>query len=163
MIGRWGQNFESKNETPVSDDKCMVSERLMDNLENIRPAVIVCEEKHGTRYFVANSTEDIGRAALHLLKERNEQGYYPEPDAPPEEPQNKPEEMVDAQMVKSCKEQWERYNSVLESLAQEREFYESVQKALKENHYVLATRLLESRDGYEHEGFVIETTSDVET
>ena len=163
MIGRWGQNFESKNETPVSDDKCMVSELLMDDLENIRTAVIVCEEKHGIQYFVSNSTEDIGRAALHLLKERNEQGYYPEPDSPPEEPQNKPEEMADSQMVLFCKEQWEQYKMVLESLAQEREFYESVQKALKENDYVIAAGLLESRDGYEYEGFVIETTSDVET
>lgn len=163
MPGRWDQRFGSENKTPVSNDECYpVYERLLDDLENIRPVIIVCEEKHGTQYFSASNTEDIGRAALHLLKERNSQGYYPKPDDLPEKPQNKPEEMVDPQMIKFCKEQWKRYDSVLESLVQEREFYKSVQKALKENDYVIAAGLLEDRDGCEYEGFVIETLTEVE-
>lgn len=40
--------------------------------------VMIFEEKHGERYFAANTREDRNKIALKMLKERNDLGYmYP--------------------------------------------------------------------------------------
>lgn len=38
--------------------------------------ILVTYEKHGNRYFDANTPESLGKASLKILKERMNDGYY---------------------------------------------------------------------------------------
>jgi len=41
-----------------------------------RPGILIFEEKHGTRYFVCNNSQEFCRAAMKVLRERLEDDYW---------------------------------------------------------------------------------------
>lgn len=161
LPGTWHQNFESENETPVSDDECVIRERVLNQIEfvsgGVGIAIIVCEEKHCTQYFDASTTEAIGRAALHLLRERNDQSYYYDPGDPPEEPKTKPDFIEDEELRTACEKQWQEHERELKYHQEQAREYQLVQKTLEDCNYARATALLLNRHGYEYEGFALET------
>jgi len=156
MPGVWYQNFESEDETPINDDICIIKPALLKVLENPPKAVIVCREKHGVQYFSANNTEEIGLAALHIVKERHEQGYY-SLGVEPIKPDRKPEDFLDSpKFATVAKKEWEIYERSLRQYKEEKHFYEVLECTLSENHYGSAVYLLEDHNDSEYEGFVIE-------
>ena len=44
--------------------------------------ILIAHEKHGNRYYDASTPENLGRACLQILKERQEDGYYDLGDPP---------------------------------------------------------------------------------
>ena len=161
MPGNWCQNFESEDETPVNDDICVIKSTLLEAIKNPPKAVIVCQEKHGIQYFSANSTVEIGMAALHLVKERHKQGYY-WMGREPTQPDRKPEDFLDSpKFAAVARREWEVYERDLQQYKGEKEFMGVLERTLTENHYGGAVSLLKSHDGYEYEGFVIEVLTSV--
>lgn len=41
-----------------------------------KPGVLIFKEKHSTRYFLCDSKEDFCLAAMKILRERSEGGWY---------------------------------------------------------------------------------------
>ncbi len=156
LPGNWNQIFKSDNKTPVPNEKCIIAPRLLRAIENPPKAIIVVREKHGINYYDANSTEGIGRASLQILGERENQGYYSAIGELPEPPKHKPEYFDDPAMVNFCEKQWTEYARKQSYYSESNNFWTKVKRALKEDHYVLATLLLEDRNMHEYEGFEIE-------
>lgn len=51
----------------------------MPNYFVTEPMVLVLREKHDNRYFLVRDDADLNRAALHILRQRYEEGYYEDP------------------------------------------------------------------------------------
>jgi len=161
MPGSWNLNLESKTTKKLPASQCSVPQRILNGIESPHKHIIVCREKHSTEYFQANSTEDIGRACVHIVKRRNDEGFYPDPDDPPQEPKTKPEDIEDKELSKACQDLWNTYNNQLKWHKEDLKFHQDLEKVLKEDNYFLAKILLESRSNYEYEGFTIETLTSI--
>lgn len=44
------------------------------------PELLVLHEKHGHVYYLVRDEAELNRTALHILRERDGQGWYPEPE-----------------------------------------------------------------------------------
>jgi len=124
--------------------------------------IIVVKEKHGTRYFAADSTEQIGLVAVQLVKERYNMGYFEAPSDPPVEPTRKPEDFPDDEDLRIVVEkQWREYQSDKKQHLENVETARAVVAALNGN-YIAAYLLLKDRHDYEYEGFEIEELEELE-
>jgi hypothetical protein len=120
--------------------------------------VLVFTEKHRTRYFDASTDELLESACLKILRERNELGYYYEPDAPRQEKVT--EEDVEAAsndyLKKVAKAQLGRYQMELRRFQQEIDEYHMIKSTLDNNDGKLAYQILQGREDYEYEGMRLE-------
>lgn len=44
------------------------------------PTIIIFEEKHGSRYFIAHNNKEVGQIALKVIADRLEEGYWYDDD-----------------------------------------------------------------------------------
>jgi hypothetical protein len=128
--------------------------------------ILVFDEKHTRRYFSAISPDAIHKVALVILKERIRDGWIYEPDAP----------KIDARLLDMTDE---GINTLTESLretargersrqrrlmkqyeADVREFHEA-KAAVAASDGAMAFNIIESRNGYEYEGFTFENLENV--
>lgn len=151
--GNWDHRFVGKKGA-APDAILSVDSSIPRRLDNLPRYVVVCKEKHGTMYFDGADTEAIGRTALFILEKRLEVGYY-EPEDDPKPPGNKPEELKDALLIKTCEDEWRRYRSNLKYARESRHFYRAVHTALENINYYAAAKLLELRVDYQYEDFDI--------
>jgi len=151
-------NFQSSNKDPLTDDKLVLSQKKWDNLVSAlhRQYIIVLREKHGERYFAANTTEHIGRACLKVIQERKEEGYYESYSEEPEQPKHRPDEFEDdPHLKKTVEEQWGDYRQKLASHRESMRQEEELERILSDQDYHGAKVFLEGRNGYCYEGFSI--------
>jgi hypothetical protein len=104
--------------------------------------ILVFREKHGNRYFICNTKEDYCRAAIKIIKERLDEGWYWD-----EEDDDDNQAAAEYAGVKRRK----RYVRKDETTA--RQIVES-------NDLVRAYMFLEERSDYEYEGMYIEYPED---
>lgn len=121
--------------------------------------VLVAKEKHGTRMIDA---EDIGAAALKLLTERFEEGYWyldPEQEEHPfslklREERDAllalPDEEV-AKLPDAVKRERARAEADLAEDKRQHEEYEEIKRAIEERDGDAAWRILQSRREHEYE------------
>lgn len=158
-------NFTSQIKTPLSDDECVIKDSLLEDIENPPKYIIVCEEKYSTNYFHACTTEVIGRTAIHILKERAQQGFYYELDLTDREDPLKPTKKEDdfphdPTFAQLAREQWEEYDRVMRRQLEEKNFRVRFNKAM--NDYSEAVSLLcERNDCCEYEGFRFEVLGSI--
>ncbi len=139
-----------------------MSSQTKKNKEEEKQRIIIFKEKHGNRYFDASTEEKLHIAALKVLKERFESGWYYEP----EEPQGVEEEITglrtSLEVVKDSylREQIERKLKHVEgqmpSYLEYKREWETIQKALEENDGNLAYWVLQQRIDCEYEEYDFE-------
>jgi hypothetical protein len=123
--------------------------------------VVVFKEKHGERYFLIRNQEDFAAAALTLIKDRHDQGWFRYLEGKPERPIPPKTSLEDAeagkfdpQICKEVKELWRQYANALKQNEIEDEERVLIAKALKGD-AVAAVRYICSRQKYEYEGFEV--------
>ena len=115
--------------------------------------ILVFEEKHGTRYFAAKTKEQLFAACLMILKQRNEQGWYPAPSRKPDRPDFDEESIpnLPESMQETAKKKYQSYKTNLRYYEGYRYTKELVEKAVAENNGALAYEILEDRSDGEYE------------
>jgi len=116
--------------------------------------ILVVHEKHGDRYFNTNTDEALEAAALEILRERNEMGYYDVPDEL--EPPGMTRQDIDGMGASPIRDNAIRFLDSYDRLHAEwdnaRRFYHEVQDALSKDDGAEAWKLLrlaaKSRDEY---------------
>ena len=100
--------------------------------------VVVFKEKHGERYFLIRNQEDFAAAALTLIKDRHDQGWFRYLEGRPERPKGPKTSLEDAeagkfdpQICKEVKELWRQYAEALKQSDIEDEERVLIAKALK--------------------------------
>lgn len=160
LPGSWILRFESENEIPVPDKKCIIKEETIERLNNLPKAIVIAREKHYTRYFDGSSTEAIGQVSIHLIKERKENGFYPEFKEPTEKIKEPIFKTIhfedDPEHARLAERQWKEYRSKLTRQKELKDFQNLLDQAVNELDYYSAYLILSGRNDYEYEGFEIE-------
>jgi hypothetical protein len=160
--GRWNLSFSAdERNIPPSDDSLTLDNALIVRIQTYLHGgprwIIIVEEKHVTRYFGADDTEQIGQACLQLIKERKEFGYFPSDDLkPPEAPPVIQASPDDREAMKLIADREQRYKNQMRQYRSDLELLQLLRRALDNNDYHAAYRILSERNGYEYEGFRIE-------
>lgn len=118
-----------------------------------RPSVLILHEKHGNRYLLANSDQELHRAALAVLKARMEAGYFYREPEPPEDPGLTKEqvEALPASIRETAKKKLAQYLGDLRYYRDEKKLFEETQRALKEGDGRAAWEILRDRSDHEYE------------
>ena len=124
-------------------------------------AIIVCEEKHSTRYFDASTIEQFAKSCLQILKERAEwilkSPCWDTEVQIPELGKETIAGMKDGALKRAAEEQWTAFEHATQSKKEEQEHFEDIRRALSENNGLLAAGVLEDRNDNEYERFKVES------
>jgi len=126
--------------------------------------ILVFDEKHGRRFFLADTEEKLHAAALKIVKERKEEGWYYDPA---EEERDKPESMtmtdeqvealpVPSGVKRNIRVERENYRQAVKRWERDKANYALIVKAVNENDGKTAFEILKIRDDYEYEGWSFE-------
>lgn len=119
------------------------------------PVVVVLEEKHSNRYFVASTEADLHAIALHILQERLESGaWYYDPGEPPSSPEEVTAEVLrelPQPMQDAYHEQWEKHREEMHDYEEEKREYKAIVEACTENNGFRAVFLLMGRTDHQYE------------
>jgi len=117
--------------------------------------ILVATEKHGTRYFDASTDEQLHRAALKLLAERKEMGWYYDPkppdDAAPELTEEQIEALPDGKVKDAAVQQHLKYKATIRRYKDEHAEYLRMEKALAEQDGRAAWVFLQVHADFEYE------------
>jgi hypothetical protein len=125
--------------------------------------ILVCREKHGTRYFDASTPRKRSLAALKLVRERIEEYYRNPTDEEIEVDRAASQISLEALsqlpegIRKDVQRRATRAKGDLEFLLGERELYQQAQEALRIKDGELAWKVLWGRRDYEYEDVSLET------
>lgn len=145
--------------TKYKDDNML--EAQVKNLFSEPQRILIVKEKHGDRYFVINSRADLHRAALKIVKERYDHGYWyhapkrKEDIAKPAYSKKEIEQLKGAAKEAALAE-LRRYERELKYHKIAEEQYALALAAVKENDGEAAYELLDWRRDCEYEGFELE-------
>jgi hypothetical protein len=132
-----------------------------------RPSVLVCHQKHGDIYYNAPDDAALCKAALSILKERLEDGYwYNDPaDELPANP-NMTDEQIDAlpagRIRDTARQEMTNYHVAVQEQGDAISMWKDIHRAIEENNGKLAWRILRDRRDYEYERCSIEQLQEVE-
>lgn len=121
-------------------------------------SVLVLAEKHGTRYYVVDSDEDLFKVALVVVRGRLKDGYYHAPGEAPTPPDYAEEDIL--KMPRSL--QAEARKRVQEYKLRSREWDDAnedwilLQEVCSTANGRKAMELLEARSDWGYEGFSLE-------
>lgn len=128
-----------------------------------RQRIIVFKEKHGNRYFDAATDEKLHAAALKVLRDRFNIGWYYPPASLKEDPMAKIAELEealkvlkDSDLIKQTKKKIEQTKREIMSRKEQVLEWLTIQKALEESNGKLAYQVLNFRRDYEYEEFDFE-------
>ena len=130
----------------------------MRKYEHSPNSILVFKEKHCERYFLVPTVEALHKAALMVVLERNEEGYWYNFD---EEAPIKPKmEKDDAErfgesVANTVKREWEQYNYDLRSYNKSLRLKAMLSKILSEKDGQAALNFLQDMSDNEYEGFEI--------
>jgi len=130
------------------------------------PQVLVFNEKHGERYFHVPNDETLFAVALHVLTERNAEGYWyykPEPKEKPEAPDVTEEQIatLPKSLQPAAAQKLREYKRALRDYQDSVEDYESIEKALRDKDGRVAWECI--RDRGDHEGYSLERYEKIES
>ena len=122
--------------------------------------ILIAHEKHGNRYFDASTEELRNAAALKLLTERFDEGYwYYKPNPPDDTLILSAEQIVqlptevlrnqEAAKLRQYKRDFAEYEKEVED-------HQLIQKAVQTKDAALAYKLLKRRIDYEYENITVE-------
>ena len=129
----------------------------------IQPTIVVVEEKHGNRYFIANTQQELFDISLKLVKERFEAGYFGEKTSLPLAPEYTRAEAealkpgIRSAVLKTITK-WE--NDVLE-IKNDNEMFERAERAIAKKDGKEALMILADRSDYQYENVTLEIPEDV--
>ena len=133
--------------------------------------VIVCKEKHSTRYHKASSKETFIASCLRILKERVEEprwwygetqtlsefyDYMKKCDLVPSLTEEQTLALPEGKAKKAAQDEWKYYNKCLRKHNEHNEFILNAQEAVANGDGLWAYQLLEDRAVHEYEDFSIE-------
>lgn len=127
--------------------------------------MVVCKEKHGTRYYVVESEEELFRLSLNILRGRFKSGYfYHEPQGRPSPPDFKADDIpgMPASLRDPATRQWGRYTTDLRDWEQATAQWARVNKAASEADGPLAWEVLRERSDHEYESVTLEPAEGLE-
>lgn len=132
-----------------------------------QPSVLIFKEKHGKRYFHVPDDKALFAAALHVLAERKEDGYwYPSPPFgdTPEEPDVKPEdiEKLPKSLQATAKKKLDAYRAAMVEIQDDVLEHAAIEKALADKDGRAAWECLRNRRDAEYEGFDLERYEDLD-
>jgi hypothetical protein len=120
--------------------------------------ILIQHHKHGEAIFDATTPEQLGKAALYILFNNNDCGFYYDEDKPddldfdPAAIDTMPESLR-----AGAKKQVEQHKRDVRRYLEVHSFYEDVQTALAEKNGALAWELLKARRDHEYERVELET------
>jgi hypothetical protein len=126
------------------------------------PHVMVTHEKHGIRIWDASSCESIFKSCLDLLEERAETGWVSKPDEQyiqrykPDLTKDQADALPEGTIKLEALKQIKTYSVKKKRLRQEKEEWDEIQKALKNEDGALAFMILDTRRDHEYENFTFE-------
>jgi hypothetical protein len=129
------------------------------------PQLLVFEEKHGNRYFYIPDDKTLAAAALKVLTERYEEGYwYYEPGEKPKAPDFTKEQIttLPESMRPAAEKKLREYEAACRQYATEVEDYERIVKAVKTKDGKLAWKALYDRQDGEYERVKLERLESIE-
>lgn len=123
--------------------------------------VVVCKEKHGTRYFVVESDEELFRTSLVILRGRLKGGWYYEPGEPPPKPDFSKEdvEKMPASLRNSALSKLKEHEDSMKYWKDVASCWEAVNQAAAEADGRLAWEVLDGRSDHEYEYVGLEPVS----
>ena len=130
--------------------------------------LLILKEKHGNRYFYVPTFEHLCKAALKVVLERNEQGYWYDfseeldEDEKPEISKEDLEKMKDGPIKMVGLKEWEHYESKLDHKPKLIKGKKLLDKVIEDNDLLSALQFLEDRRDYEYEGFEIESLETID-
>jgi len=118
--------------------------------------IMVVHEKHGDRYFLANTIAEAGCACRKLLRERLGLWWENEPQKiedirKPQMSKEDAEKLLSGALLKAALGEWEEYENLVRYTQRQNEFISEVEEALAaESDYAVC--IIMSRASYEYEG-----------
>jgi hypothetical protein len=129
--------------------------------------ILIFREKHGSRYFDASTDELICKAALKVLTERLEDGYwYYEPEPPNKGGILTPNQIATlptAALVNQETDKLIRYNQDFRQYEYDLQEFRDIKKSVETKDGLTAYKILRSRscDEYEYETFQLQNLEKV--
>ena len=124
------------------------------------PKIMCFQEKHGNRYFICNSLEDVFQVSLKVLTSRLADGYwYDEPEGEPTHPPymlEQAEALLGSARDAALKE-LKGYQQACKEWLEESLEWHNIQEAVSNKDGKLALCCLYQRKDYEYEGYEFET------
>ena len=120
------------------------------------PYILIAEEKYGTRYFDASTTEKMGQACIKLLTDRMNEGWYFEIKEPEPPEHDLKQFSKGTRLWKTCKEDWEIYSARRNQFLDNERFLKEFQSVVLNRVYYAAYNLLCERSGHEYERIELE-------
>lgn len=125
-------------------------------------SILVLHEKHGNRYYSIPTLEALYAAALATINERNEEGWFDEPEQP------KPFEFTDVQIDTMEESETKDYlkKAFLRRKDDMKQYYEdlddwnAIQKVVKDQDGRVAWQIMRFHKSYEYEDWNIEEAID---
>ena len=156
-------NATSNDDTPVSDDLCLVHKQVEDRIKNPPKYILIVKDKHCDYFYAIKDMNMYGATALHLLKERKEEGYYYFSDEEkPEKPTHSEDDFDDPELKNTIRYQWNKYKERLRSWKEDKGQSELLDFAINKKNYNSAIRFLESRSDYEYEAVELTRLDEIE-
>lgn len=129
------------------------------------PSVLILHEKHRNRYFVIPDDKALGEAALHVLKERMDEGYW---YSEPEEPKGVGYGLKDLESLPEVlraegKKKLAAYKQEVMIYREQKEWWEEANEALMKRDGKLAWKCLVNRNDYEYERVELEPSQKVKS
>lgn len=122
----------------------------------VRPRIIMFEEKHSNRHFVYSTREEFYAIMLYVLTERFESGdWYWEPEAPDamEMALDEIEKIKNVATKEFALEKYHDYQRELKEFEKENRLYKNIEKAVNEKDGKLAYIVMVDRRKHEYENF----------
>jgi hypothetical protein len=125
-------------------------------------SILILHEKHGDRFYAVPTLDALYAAAVATIIERNEEGWFYEPDQPDIMPFMK--EQIDALPAGETKDSltklYEDKQRQLTQYAQDLKDWYVIQQAIKEEDGRTAWQVMRQHKSYEYEDWNIETAID---
>lgn len=122
------------------------------------PCVLVCEEKHGTRYLKAGTKEELLASCLKMLIERYNERWYYKPEAPskkPSVPLEQAQALPDGALKNMALREHDDYKRAQMYYEDDVAQFAVLEEAIKTKNGYLAYQALHHRRDYEYEGFEV--------
>jgi hypothetical protein len=134
----------------------MSPERLSKMLEQHKAVIVHAGDKHDDSRYLATTLDEVRDACCEII--RNRKDYYWAPTMPPAPELSETDiaKLPEGAVKAAANNQHAIYKRDLRDFQRDRAAWNALQKAAKEGDLSAALFALESRSGYEYEGFSIE-------
>lgn len=124
--------------------------------------ILVLTEKHGTRYIAADTDEDLGKAALRILKERTKDGCWYMREELPEAFEYRESDIsnLPKSLQASASSALRQYRDSVRWVQATNATIDEIERVIREKDTKRAWRALYDRSGFEYERARLETLED---